>query len=109
MIFKITNDEGRELLNEMYPSSYLINQYALDENSMDKEKENNIKKKTKKYHIVRLPIVHAFGDRAGISTETGRGSFIDKAIIELRGGREVTVCTVPFPKVWSSPAITARW
>ena len=25
------------------------------------------------------------------------------------GGSVETVCTVPFPKVWSSPTITARW
>jgi hypothetical protein len=49
MIFKITNSDGRVLLNEKYPSSYLINQYALDENSTDKEKENDIRKRVTEF------------------------------------------------------------
>ncbi|MCK5505995.1 MAG: NAD-dependent epimerase/dehydratase family protein [Thermodesulfovibrionia bacterium] len=53
--------------------------------------EEIIKKRTDKFHIVRLPIVHALGNITSISTRTGRGSFIDKAIIDLRVGKEVTV------------------
>ena len=53
--------------------------------------EEIIKKKTDKFHIVRLPIVHSLGQPTSISTKTGRGSFIDKAIIDLESGKEVTV------------------
>lgn len=49
--------------------------------------EEIIKKKTDKFHIVRLPIVHSSGSQIG----AGRGSFIDKAIIDLKEGKEVTV------------------
>ncbi len=55
------------------------------------ECEEMIKEKTDKFHIVRLPIVHSLGDHFSISTRTGRGSFIDKAIIDLRSGKKVTV------------------
>lgn len=49
--------------------------------------EEIIRKKTDKFHIVRLPIVHSSGSLIG----AGRGSFIDKAIIDLKQGKEVTV------------------
>ena len=42
--------------------------------------ENNIKK----YHILRVPIVHANGD-------IGSSSFIDKSIIKIKNNQEVTV------------------
>lgn len=49
--------------------------------------EEMIKRKTRKFHIVRLPIVHSSGNAFGAS----RGSFIDKAIIDLKAGGKVTV------------------
>ena len=49
--------------------------------------EKMIAKKTKRFHIVRLPIVHSRGEIIAAN----RGSFIDKAIIDLRAGKEVTV------------------
>ena len=42
--------------------------------------ENNIKK----YHILRVPIVHAHGDKSS-------SSFIDKSIIKIQNNQEVTV------------------
>ena len=55
------------------------------------ECEEIIKSKTGKYHIVRLPIVHSYGEPTRISTRSGRGSFIDRAIIDLKAGKTVTV------------------
>lgn len=49
--------------------------------------EEIIKKKTDKFHIVRLPIVHSLGKPIGAS----RGSFIDKILIDLKAGQEVRV------------------
>lgn len=49
--------------------------------------EKIINKKTNKFHIVRLPIVHSLGKLTGAN----RGSFIDKAIIDLKAGKEVIV------------------
>jgi len=53
--------------------------------------EKIIKDKTSKFHIVRLPIVHSLGKLTAISNGAGPGSFIDKAIIDLKAGKEVTV------------------
>lgn len=53
--------------------------------------EEIIRNRTNKFHIVRLPIVHSWGDPVGISKEPGRGSFIDTAISELRNGKKVKV------------------
>lgn len=53
--------------------------------------EEIIKKKTGKFHIVRLPIVHSLGKLTITSTGAGRGSFIDRAIIDLKAGKKVAV------------------
>ncbi len=53
--------------------------------------EGIIKTKTDKYHIVRLPIVHSTGKLTAITKGAGPGSFIDKAIIDIKAGREVVV------------------
>ncbi len=49
--------------------------------------EEMIKKKTERFHIVRLPIVHSLGKCTGAK----RGSFIDRAIIDVKLGGKVTV------------------
>ena len=55
--------------------------------SLKQQCEEIIKKKTKRFHIVRLPIVHSLGKPVGAS----RGSFIDKILIDLKAGKEVRV------------------
>lgn len=53
--------------------------------------EKIIKNKTDKFHIVRLPIVHSLGKLTFASNGAGRGSFIDRTIIDLKAEKEVTV------------------
>jgi dTDP-4-dehydrorhamnose reductase len=53
--------------------------------------EEIIRKNTEKFHIVRLPIVHSLGKLTIISNGVSRGSFIDKAINDLKAGRQVSV------------------
>lgn len=51
--------------------------------------EQLIRQRLKKFHIFRLGIVHSLGDCCVLSKEAGPGSFIDKAIIDLKASREV--------------------
>ncbi len=53
--------------------------------------EEIIRKRTGKFHIVRLPIVHSLGKLTNVSNGTVRGSFIDRAIIDLKAGKEVVI------------------
>lgn len=53
------------------------------------ECENIIQERLKRSHIFRLGIVHSLGDCFALSKESGPGSFIDKAIIDIKAGREV--------------------
>jgi len=48
------------------------------------ECEKMIKKKTQRYHIFRLPILHSVGDKKS-------ASFIDKTIIDIKQGKQVNV------------------
>jgi len=49
MVFKITDFEGTEILNETYPSNVLINGYIFDEKSTSKELEEYIKKRVSEF------------------------------------------------------------
>lgn len=51
--------------------------------------ENIIKERLKRFHIFRLPIVHSLGEHTSLSTGAGPASFIDKAIADLRAGKQV--------------------
>jgi dTDP-4-dehydrorhamnose reductase len=53
--------------------------------------EKIIQQRIKKYHILRLPIVHSFGDDDALSKMAGPSPFIDKAIKNLKAGQEVKV------------------
>ena len=53
--------------------------------------ENMIRRKTDRFHIVRLPIVHSLGKLTHSSNGIVRGSFIDRAIIDLKAGKKVSV------------------
>lgn len=53
--------------------------------------EKMIKSQVKKYHIFRLAIVHSYGECVPLSQNAGPGSFLDKAINDLKVGEEVPV------------------
>jgi len=53
--------------------------------------EKMVRESVKKYHIFRLPIVHSYGESKAVSTEAGPGSFLDKAINDLKQDKQVTV------------------
>jgi dTDP-4-dehydrorhamnose reductase len=55
------------------------------------ECEGIIQKHLKRFHIFRLPIIHSIGYYSALSEEAGPTSFVDKAIMELKAGRQVEV------------------
>lgn len=53
--------------------------------------EDLVRKKFKKHHMVRLAAVHNLERYIKVYQGTGRGAFLDHALVDLRAGKEVTV------------------
>ena len=103
-IITLSNSCYEDLLSKLHHTEDLKNRWCEKDNSLKVIRATNqtlreyvqdlkyqceeiIRKKTNKFHIVRLPIVHSLGKPVGAS----RGSFIDKILIDLKAGKEVRV------------------
>ncbi|MFC1646110.1 sugar nucleotide-binding protein [Candidatus Omnitrophota bacterium] len=53
--------------------------------------ERLIKNRVRHAHILRFPIVHSLGEHTALSIGAGPGSFIDKAILDIKSGKKISV------------------